>query len=215
MNRMAASERRERLVDAAIAVMVREGVSAATTRAIVAEADMSLGSFHYCFRSKEELLGEVIEVITGHTLERALSEVRGEGELKERLRRGMRAYWQHVVEEPDEHRLTYELTQYAARQTGLAVVAERQYQTYLAANTRLIEALTDDEGKPLEWDAPVPVLARYVTAALDGVTLLYLNEGNAGAAGEALDLVARHVAELARPARSGCSGSTGTVDRDS
>ncbi|MFE5075643.1 TetR/AcrR family transcriptional regulator [Streptomyces halstedii] len=200
MSRMAAGERRERLVDAAIAVMVREGVSAATTRAIVAEADMSLGSFHYCFRSKEELLGEVIEVITGHTLERALSEVVGEGELEERLRRGMRAYWQHVVEEPDEHRLTYELTQYAARQSGLAVVAERQYQTYLAANTRLIEALTDAEGKRLEWDAPVPVLARYVTAVLDGVTLLYLNEGNAAAAGEALDLVALHVAGLARRA---------------
>ncbi|MFD4259536.1 TetR/AcrR family transcriptional regulator [Streptomyces sp. NPDC058534] len=200
MNRIAASERRTRLVDAAIAVMVRDGVSAATTRAIVAEADMPLGSFHYCFRSKEELLGEVIEVITGHTLERALSEVVSDGELEERLCRGMRAYWQHVVEEPHEHRLTYELTQYAARQPGLAVVAERQYQTYLAANTRLIEALTDDEGKRLEWSVPVPVLARYVTAALDGVTLLYLNEGNAAAAGEALDLVARHVAGLARQA---------------
>ncbi|WP_344533140.1 TetR/AcrR family transcriptional regulator [Streptomyces albiaxialis] len=198
MNRMAASERRERLVEAAIEVMVREGVSAATTRAIVAEADMSLGSFHYCFRSKEELLGEVIEAITSHTLERALPEVRGDGGLEERLRRAMRAYWRHVVEVPDEHRLTYELTQYAARQPGLAVVAERQYQTYLAANTRLIEALTDDEGKPLEWSTPVPVLARYITAAIDGVTLLYLNEGNADAAGAALDLVARHVAELAR-----------------
>ncbi|WP_030419852.1 TetR family transcriptional regulator [Streptomyces sp. SCSIO 75703] len=200
MSRMAASERRERLVDAAIAVMVREGVSAATTRAIVAEADMPLGSFHYCFRSKEELLGEVIEVITGHTLERALPEVVGEGDLEDRLRRGMRAYWQHVVEVPDEHRLTYELTQYAARQSGLAGVAERQYQTYLAANTRLIEALTDKEGKRLEWDAPVPTLARYVTAVLDGVTLLYLNEGNAAAAGEVLDLVARHVAGMARHA---------------
>ncbi|WP_432058164.1 TetR/AcrR family transcriptional regulator [Streptomyces sp. bgisy022] len=200
MSRMAASERRGRLVDAAIAVMVREGVSAATTRAITAEADMPLGSFHYCFRSKEELLVEVIEVITGHTLERALSEVTGAGDLEERLRRGMRAYWQHVVEEPDEHRLTYELTHYAARQPGLAVVAERQYQTYLAANTRLIEALTDDAGGRLEWGAPVPVLARYVTAALDGVTLLYLNEGNATAAAEALDLVARHVAGLAHPA---------------
>lgn len=46
----------------------------------------------------------------------------------------------------------------------------------------------------------MPVLARYVTAALDGVTLLYLNEGNATAAAEALDLVARHVAGLAHPA---------------
>ncbi|RFU82805.1 TetR family transcriptional regulator [Streptomyces triticagri] len=197
MNRIAASERRERLVDAAIAVMVRDGVSAATTRAIVAEADMPLGSFHYCFRSKEELLGEVIAVITGHTLERALSEVAGGGALEERLCRAMRAYWQHVVDEPGEHRLTYELTQYAARQPGLAVVAERQYETYLAANTRLIEALTGDDGERLEWSVPVPVLARYVTAALDGVTLLYLNEGNATAAGEALELVARHVAELA------------------
>ena len=75
MARVSADVRRERLVEAAIRVMVRDGVAKATTRSIVAEADMPLGAFHYCFRSKEELLENVIEAISGHTLDLAMVEM--------------------------------------------------------------------------------------------------------------------------------------------
>ena len=46
MARMSAADRRDKLVDAAIAVMSREGVANTTTRAIVAEAGMQIGVFH-------------------------------------------------------------------------------------------------------------------------------------------------------------------------
>lgn len=197
MAHVAQAVRRERLVDAAIAVMVRDGVGAATTRAIVAEADMPLGAFHYCFTSKQELLGEVIETILGHTLDQALTEVAGEGSVEERLRRGVGSYWKHVVEQPGEHRLSYELGQYAARHPELAQLSVRQYQAYLTGLTQLLGALTDEHGEPVEWQAPLPALARYITGVLDGVTLLFLNEGDAAAARAALDLVVDHVASLA------------------
>lgn len=196
MARVSAAARRELLIEATIRVMVRDGVAKATTRAIVAEANMPLGAFHYCFRSKEELLERVIETITDHTLDPALEGLRADGSLEERLRAGLGAYWQHVLDHPDEHRVTYELTQYALRESGLADVAKRQYQTYLAANTKVLETLAEVSGAT--WSVPVPVLARYVTALIDGLTLLYLNEGDAGTAGAALDLGAEYVAGLAR-----------------
>ena len=60
MTRIPASERRAALVQAAVQVIARGGVSAATTRAIVAEAGMSLASFHYVFASHDELMAEVV-----------------------------------------------------------------------------------------------------------------------------------------------------------
>lgn len=196
MTRVAVEVRREQLVESAINVMVREGVAAATTRAIVAEADMPLGAFHYCFRSKQELLGEVIESTTGSSLEVALPAALADGSAADRVRGAMGAYWHHVLGHPDRHRLTYELTSYAARQPDLAAVAERQYATYLTATTKLLGALANENGEPVRWRVSLDTLARYITILLDGSTLLYLNEGDADAAREALDLGVEQIISL-------------------
>lgn len=175
MPRVSADVRRDLLVEAAIRVMVRDGVAKATTRSIVAEADMPLGAFHYCFRSKEELLNHVIEAIAGHTLDRAMAALEQPGTLEERLVGALDAYWKHLVENPDEHRVTYELTSYAVRQPGLEHMARKQYENYIQAFTTVLESLTVNA--EVTWATPVPVLARYATAMVDGLTLLWLNEG--------------------------------------
>ena len=54
-----APERRASLARAARTVIARDGLAAATTRAIVAEAGMPLASFHYAVASRDELLREV------------------------------------------------------------------------------------------------------------------------------------------------------------
>lgn len=192
--RVSADERRRLLVQAAIRVMVRDGVAQATTRSIVAEADMSLGTFHYCFRSKEELLEQVITTITSHTLAPALEIIEGSGTLEEKLRGGLASYWQHVLDNPDEHRVTYELTQYATRNPALAEFARKQYRTYLDAHTTVIETLAASAG--VTWTVDNAVLARYLTAIVDGMTLLYLNEGDAETAGAAIDLAATQLLGL-------------------
>lgn len=175
MARVSADVRRDLLVEAAIRVMVRDGVAKATTRSIVAEADMPLGAFHYCFRSKEELLNHVIEAIAGHTLDRAMEALQQPGTLEERLVGALDAYWQHLVENPDEHRVTYELTSYAVRQPGLEHMARKQYENYIQTFTSVLELLAANG--EVTWSTPVPVLARYATAMVDGLTLLWLNEG--------------------------------------
>lgn len=71
--RMAALERRERLVQAALRVIARDGVAAPTTRAIVAEADMPPASFHYVFQSRDELIAELIHYVVDNEDSAALA----------------------------------------------------------------------------------------------------------------------------------------------
>ena len=63
MGRVSCAERRAALVRAALRVIHRDGVNGATTRAIVAEAHMSLASFHYAFRSRDEMIRELIAFV--------------------------------------------------------------------------------------------------------------------------------------------------------
>ena len=111
MPRMPLPQRRQQLVDAAIAVLTREGVSGATTRAIVAEAGTSLSVFHYCFDSKQELLDAVIKSLVGTNVGLAEATFEAGATRRQLIRSGLDAYWSHVTANPDTHLLTYELTQ--------------------------------------------------------------------------------------------------------
>lgn len=190
MPRIAVDERRGLLVEAAIRVMVRDGVAKATTRSIVAEAGMALTAFHYSFRSKQELLENVIETITAHTLDLAVEVLGGDGSAEDKVRSALDTYWRHVIANPGEHRVTYELTQYALRHPGLATIARRQYEAYIAAASTLIASLG------VAWKAPTPVVARYLISVMDGMTLLWLNEGDDASCRAALDLAGDHLVSL-------------------
>ena len=74
MNRLLA-ERREQLIEAALAVASRDGIDAATVRAVAAEAGVSLGVVHYCFQDKDELLRAMAHAITSANLERSLGDL--------------------------------------------------------------------------------------------------------------------------------------------
>src|SRR5690349_15397394 len=109
MARMPLAERRQQLVEAAIAVMTRDGVNKATTRAIVAEAGTSLSVFHYCFDSKEALLEAVIKTIVGKTVTLAEATFSPGATMEDTISNAFRAYWSHVTAHPAEHLLTYEV----------------------------------------------------------------------------------------------------------
>ncbi|MFD6185139.1 TetR/AcrR family transcriptional regulator [Streptomyces goshikiensis] len=194
MARMPSAERRRQLTEAAIRAMTRDGVARTTTRSIAAEAGVSLSVFHYCFDSKQALLESVITTIADHSVSLAKEAIRPRATLRETIRAGFQAYWDHVVAHPDEHMLTYELTQYALRQPGFEHLARRQYELYCATYAELIEQLR--RGGSFELRVPVPVLARYLAAMTDGLTLNFLVLGDGTAAAAVLDVVTDHVAGL-------------------
>lgn len=195
--RRSADERRELLVEAAIRVMTRDGVAKTTTRAIVADADMQLGMFHYCFRSKQELLERVIETITAHSVDRADGIPQLRDSVEDTVRASMRLYWDHVVEHPQEHLVTYELTQYALREPGFEQVARAQYEFYLRTMRTLLDGVITHFGVTLQ--RPVDDLARYLVTIVDGLTLNWIVLRDTEQAERLLDDTAAYVASLATP----------------
>ncbi|MDX2681614.1 TetR/AcrR family transcriptional regulator [Streptomyces sp. NY05-11A] len=196
MARMPSAERRRQLTEAAIRAMARDGVPRTTTRSIAAEAGVSLSVFHYCFDSKQALVESVITTLTDHSVSVVKEAIRPRSTLEETVRAGFQAYWDHVRAHPDEHMLTYELTQYALRQPGFEQLARRQYESYAEAYAELIEELC--RSMDLRLAVPVPVLARYLAAMTDGLTLNYLVLGDAAAWTGILDTVTAHIAGLVR-----------------
>ncbi|MER5791396.1 TetR family transcriptional regulator C-terminal domain-containing protein [Streptomyces sp. NPDC001980] len=193
---MAAKDRREELIAAGFRVMIRDGVAKATTRAIVNEAKMPLGVFHYCFNSREELLQEVLTRFTDSTMATARRTFEGEGDLGTRITRSLSAFWGTVELSPGEHQVSYELTHYALRQAGLEDLARRQYQHYREVHEELLEEVAEDAD--IEWAVPVPVLARYLNAVLDGVTLSWLVDHDGENSRAVLRLTGEHLLTLAR-----------------
>ncbi|MGW0838598.1 TetR/AcrR family transcriptional regulator [Streptomyces sp. NPDC002787] len=196
MARLPSAERRRQLTEAAIRAMTRDGVPRTTTRSIAAEAGVSLSVFHYCFESKQELLESVITTITGHYVTLVREAIRPRETLRETVRAGFQAYWDHVSAHPGEHMLTYELAQYALREPGFEHLARRQYEMYCETYADLIEQLRVTTG--FELTVPVPVLARYLAAMTDGLTLNYLVLGADAAWADVLDTIVDHVAGLVR-----------------
>ncbi|WP_328924473.1 TetR/AcrR family transcriptional regulator [Streptomyces sp. NBC_00190] len=194
MARMASAERRRQLTEAAIRAMTRDGVARTTTRSIAAEAGVSLSVFHYCFDSKQVLLESVIETITAHYITVVKEAIQPKATLRETVRAGFQAYWDHVAANPGEHMLTYELTQYALRQPGFEHLARRQYELYAETYTGLVEQLRHTMG--FELRIPVPALARYLAAMTDGLTLSLLVLGQDAASADILDTLTDHVAGL-------------------
>lgn len=194
MARMPSAERRRQLTEAAIRAMTRDGVARTTTRSISAEAGLSLSVFHYCFDSKQALIESVMTAITDHSVTLVREAIAPRATLQETVRAGFRAYWDHVRAHPGEHMLTYELTQYALREPGFEHLARRQYELYRDTYADLIEELRQDMGFTLR--VPVPVLARYLAAMTDGLTVNYLVLGDDSSAAEVLDMVTAHVAGL-------------------
>ncbi|WP_328840436.1 TetR/AcrR family transcriptional regulator [Streptomyces europaeiscabiei] len=196
MTRLPSAERRRQLTEAAIRAMTRDGVPRTTTRSIAAEAGVSLSVFHYCFESKQELIESVITTITGHYVTLVRDAIRPRETLRETVRAGFQAYWDHVSAHPGEHMLTYELTQYALREPGFEHLARRQYEMYCDTYADLIAQLRVSMG--FELTVPVPVLARYLAAMTDGLTLNFLVLGDDTTWTGILDTITDHVAGLVR-----------------
>ncbi|MEU9342703.1 TetR/AcrR family transcriptional regulator [Streptomyces sp. NPDC048278] len=176
----------EELVAAAIRVIGREGVAAATTRKIAEEAGVPQGTVHYWFADKNELLHDVVRSIV-ERLEKtvAMGDRPGGGATAEDLRAGLRAAWAEVTgDAPGTQLGYYELTALALRSPSMRDLARHQYRSYreLAA-LALAPALQDLEPRR------AAALAQFVAVTFDGLALAWLADPEATDADQVLDLL--------------------------
>ncbi|WGW12401.1 TetR family transcriptional regulator [Saxibacter everestensis] len=188
MTRLKVADRRELLIDAALRLIERKGVAAASTRAIVAEAGMSLASFHYAFESHDELMARVVIRVTASESNAARASFTPGTSLEQTLEGCLTAFLDAVVECPEREQAMIELTQHALRTAGLGQLPARQYAEYYSAAEQMLTAVASHIG--CTWRLPLPELARFVIALTDGITLCWLATRNRDAA----ETIVRHAA---------------------
>ncbi|MEF2978283.1 TetR/AcrR family transcriptional regulator [Subtercola sp. YIM 133946] len=195
MTRLPVAERRELLLDAALRVVAEQGISGATTRAIVAEAGVSLASFHYAFSSRDELIAELVNSVVASeqtALERL--QLRG-ASMRDTVREGLLHYFDVLQKNPLREKAMFELTQYAMRSPELQPLARVQYERYYALAEQALEVAAESTG--LRWSRPVDEIATILVVLTDGLTIGWLVNRDDDAALAIIDFAADSLGALA------------------
>ena len=199
LNRLPADERRVQLVESAMGIAERGGVSAVTIRAVAEEAGVSLGVVHYCFENKEALvaaMGEALVLQPSQGLRYAFGQAHSTGAqsglrgLRETLHSGLTAMWPIIEATPNRQLLTYEITAYGLRQQAAGAevagsIAAKQYATMDAEAGEFLQRSAQHTGT--RWTEPVAHLARFALAVIDGIVLRWLVDRDGEAVIAALD----------------------------
>ena len=203
MNRMPVAERREQLIGAAMTVASRDGIEAATVRAVAAEAGVSLGVVHYCFQDKYELMRAMAHAITRQNSTADLSGVPAGASADDVVQAFIEAFWQSVSSARGAQLLSYELTTASLRHQELRDVALEQYRGQWSAAEAVLEQIADVAN--VEWVQPVPEIARAVVAFVDGVSLAWLVDGDDDAARESMSRFGHFLSTRTAPVASASS----------
>jgi len=192
MSRMPVAARRVQLIEAALRVASRDGIDAATVRAVAAEAGVSLGVVHYCFLDKDELLRAVAVAITTQNLATAIGEVSRGADLPTVLDRAIDGLWSSITANRGAQLLSYELTTSSLRHAELSSVAIEQYNESWAAVEGFLDRI--EREAQVSWAVPRGDLARAVVALVDGYVLAWLVDGDDVAAMRGMRIFAAYLA---------------------
>lgn len=200
MGRVSSAERRVALVRAALRVIDRDGVHGATTRMIVAEAGMSLASFHYAFRSRDEMMRELVAFVVQDEQRVSLEALDPDADIRSAVRAGMQAYFELLRAHPSREQALQELVQYSLRTPELEHLPRAQYASYFHTARVLLERGAENAG--VQWSLPIEQLARILIAITDGLTVAWLADRDDEAADALIDFAADTIGALAMSPRA-------------
>lgn len=191
-----ADGKRQELIDAAIRVIAREGVHSATTRRIAEEANLPLGTMHYWFSGKDDLLEEVITAVLDK-LNTAVSESNTEHSSDTGMLDALRAAWQVVeADVPGAQLALYELTALSLRTPAMSELARKQYAMYRDTAARATDSWHEQHGGALPGGPET--LAQLVAALFDGMTLAWLADPEGSRPDEVFQLLSALLDNSAR-----------------
>lgn len=167
-----AEERRAQIIDAAIRVLLQEGIVEATTRKITAEAGVNGATLNYYFGSKDKLLMAVLEKILRETDVAIWSSVRTDQGLRATIESYFQVVWSYLEATPALQLLQYELSLYAIRHPESAWLAKWQYEWYCrGAEAIFRKGCTAGNETSL---IPLADLASFAISSVDGLLLQFL-----------------------------------------
>jgi AcrR family transcriptional regulator len=192
-----ASDRRRQLVAAARAVLCRDGVAGTTLRAVAAEAQVPLGTLHYIFPAKEQMITAVLEDVQEEVS--AVFEAADVGAgLGNAIRHGLQSYWaQLVVDDPQLALMRHELFAYALRTPGQRHLARWQIDGYTRIVAQWCQQAAGNAGEVCA--VPFDTLARVLVGGVMGAVLEYLSDQDQARSQRDLNALADMLVALAAP----------------
>lgn len=172
MARKSAVERRRELIEAGLTVIAREGMHGATVRAIVAEADVPLATFHYVFASRDEMIGEAYAYIALRPDEDATDAVPEGATLEQAVEAIITLWFERFTEHPEFELAIMEIMAYCNRTPALAHLPAQVQERYLEAIVGTVEAVRAAFG--VSSDMSAKDVAGLVVHLTDGLTYGWL-----------------------------------------
>lgn len=158
---------------------------------------MSLGSFHYCFRSKAELFAAILDSDLQASIAAAWRGVEPTASSGEGLRSALVAYWDTVERDPDGQLMLAELDAYCLRHDELHGIPAADYHSYRGRLSAELETFAASRQVRIAGGADA--LAEVVIALLSGVTSAWLATGDGAQARATLQLACDLLAAALEP----------------
>jgi AcrR family transcriptional regulator len=163
---MKPQDRREAIIDAALAVMLRKGIAATTVRDVAHEMGTSSGLIHHYFHSMDDLLAVAFERAASQDLDLASSAMREGASPLERLRLFFASYAR--AEQDWAFQLWLDAWAEAARRPALQKISQR---LNVAWQQLLVDVIEDGIAGGAMTCADPPAAAWRILSLLDGLSL--------------------------------------------
>jgi AcrR family transcriptional regulator len=200
MARVSSDTRRLQFVEAAARVIANDGLAAATTRRIAAEADANLAALHYCFRNKDELLQEVYAFLS-RDYAQALPPVNVAGlGLAEVMRAHAHRIWERMLLHPHEQVTTFELLLRRFRENPESEAAVRDqnrvmYEGWIKSTMELFSEAAAAAGENVPEN--LELITRLFISGIDGISMQHLADPDPERSAALVDLLANSLSALA------------------
>lgn len=172
MNRMPLEDRRAQLVDAALRIAARDGVEAVTVRGVAHEAGVSLGTVHYCFEDKDDLLramGRSIALVASEPVRDSLAAGTDFRTIAHAAAEGL---WEGLKPRRHMRLLTFEFATAGARNRALRDVAQTHLDQTYDMTQGILDKVAEAAGVTYRTDSRF--LSRLVAGFIDGIEIAWL-----------------------------------------
>ena len=172
MSRVLAAEHRRAIVAATIRLMQREGVAAASTRRVAAEAGVAQATIHYVFGTKTELYRAVLETASENLVRAVEAGLAPHPHWTEDAAVASGAVWDIVASDTSTALLLVELTTTALRDPDLRDLADGLYDSYHHIAENAVRTIIERSNHELR--VSVEEVARLAVGGLNGIILSFL-----------------------------------------